>query len=270
MTELQKVELEMLKIFLDICEQLHMTYYLVCGSALGAVKYQGFIPWDDDLDVALPRPDYERFCKEAPALLPSHIFLQNYRSDPQFPMIYSKLRHSGTTYVETSVSNLSINHGVYIDIFPLDGYPKEKALQDIFEKEKRKYELRRLSCLNVKLSWKARLFVLTERLCGVHRHPSRFVDRFEQHILKCPIEESALWCNYGNWQGKLEYAPRQQYGDGTWMKFEGLTVRIPEKFDEYLTQKYGDWRAEIPEEKQVGHHYYEVIDLERPYTAYRK
>lgn len=81
-------------------------------------------------------------------------------------------------------------------------------------------------------------------------------------------ETSAIWCNHGNWQGKLEYAPKEQYGDGTWATFEGLKVRIPEKYDEYLTQKYGDWRAELPAEQQVGHHYAEVIDLNRPYTDY--
>ena len=70
MTELQTVELELLRQFLAVCEREGLTYYMVCGSALGAVKYGGFIPWDDDIDVALPRADYERFCRVAPGLLP--------------------------------------------------------------------------------------------------------------------------------------------------------------------------------------------------------
>ena len=76
MNRLQTVELELLKAFVDICEKLGLKYYLVCGTALGAVKYGGFIPWDDDVDVALPREEYRRFLQEAPALLPEHIFLQ--------------------------------------------------------------------------------------------------------------------------------------------------------------------------------------------------
>ncbi len=79
MTELQTVELELLRQFLAVCEREGLTYYMVCGSALGAVKYGGFIPWDDDIDVALPRADYERFCRVAPGLLPDWCFLQNYR-----------------------------------------------------------------------------------------------------------------------------------------------------------------------------------------------
>ena len=84
MTELQTVELELLRQFLAVCEREGLTYYMVCGSALGAVKYGGFIPWDDDIDVALPRADYERFCRVAPGLLPDWCFLQNYRSEPLF------------------------------------------------------------------------------------------------------------------------------------------------------------------------------------------
>lgn len=77
MTELQEIEFGLLQQFLSICEQLNLTYYLVCGSALGAVKYGGFIPWDDDIDVALPRKDYEIFCRKAPQILPEWCFLQN-------------------------------------------------------------------------------------------------------------------------------------------------------------------------------------------------
>ena len=89
MTTLQKKVFQILQIFTQICDQLQLKYFLVCGSALGAVKYGGFVPWDDDADVALFRNDYERFCKEAPALLPEQLFLQNFQSDPAFPAIYS-------------------------------------------------------------------------------------------------------------------------------------------------------------------------------------
>ena len=120
MTPLQQKELELLTLFIQICSQLELRYYLVCGTALGAVKYGGFIPWDDDVDVSMPREDYEVFLQKAPALLPEHVFLQNYRTDPAFPQIFSKLRNSNTTYIEKSAGKLPINHGIYIDIFPLD------------------------------------------------------------------------------------------------------------------------------------------------------
>lgn len=136
MTPIQKKVFQMLQIFTQICDRLQLKYFLVCGSALGAVKYGGFVPWDDDVDVALFRDDYERFCKEAPALLPEQLFLQNFQSDPAFPAIYSKLRNSETTCIEESVAVLPINHGISLDIFPLDGYPKDKKEQERLERKK--------------------------------------------------------------------------------------------------------------------------------------
>ncbi len=269
MNDLQKTEFDILKEFVRICEELQLTYYLVCGSALGAAKYQGFIPWDDDMDVALPREDYEVFCEKAQAMLPEHLFLQNSRTDKNYPLIFSKIRHSETTYVETPYATTDMHHGVYIDVFPLDGYPKDAAQQQRLEKEKLRYNLTRLCCLDIPRSWKVTVLVAIQKLCGLHRKPFRFVRRLERCIAQYPLMSSYVWCNHGNWQGRLEYAPREQYGNGSFALFEGLKVRIPEKIDDYLTQKYGDWRADPPEEEQVGHHYYEIMDLQKSYTAYK-
>lgn len=268
MNRLQQIEFELLKEFVCICEELQLTYFLVCGSALGAAKYQGFIPWDDDVDVALPRPDYEIFCREAQKLLPEGVFLQNNRTDPEYPFIFSKLRQSNTTFVEKALSQRNINHGVYIDVFPLDGYPNNSSLASQVEKEKRRYDLWLLCCLNFKGNWKTKLLTVAEKMLLLHRRASWFVNRLERHISQYQVGESYLWCNHGNWQGKREYAPREQYGSGIWATFEGLQIRIPEKYDEYLTQKYGDWRADLPEEKKTGHHYSLICDTERTYEDY--
>lgn len=268
MNDLQKVEFNMLKEFIRICDELNIKYYLVCGSALGAAKYSGFIPWDDDMDVALPRKDYEIFCDKAQEMLPKNLFLQNYHTDKNYPLIFSKIRNSDTTYIENSYSDLNINHGVYIDVFPLDGYPEKTDEIQWVEKEKRRYLFSRLCCLNVKRTFKTRLLVILEKLFLLHKNPAKFINRLEKVITSYSTDNSELWCNHGNWQGKLEYAPREQYGEGIIVKFEGIDVRIPELYDEYLTQKYGDWRADLPDEEKVGHHYYQIMDLSRPYTDY--
>ena len=268
MNKLQSLEFDMLKEFVRICDDLGLKYYLVCGSALGAAKYGGFIPWDDDVDVALPRSDYEIFCEKAQSMLPDHLFLQNHKTDSGYPLIFSKLRNSNTTFIEKSYSHLDINHGIYIDVFPLDGYPASKSDSLKLEKEKRRYALMRLCCLNMKHSWKIRLLVGVEKLFGVHRNSYKIVERLENRISSYSLTDSELWCNHGNWQGNLEYAPKEQYGDGVFAEFEGLKVRIPEKYDEYLTQKYGDWRADLPEEQKQGHHYHIVCDTERSYRDY--
>ena len=268
MTELQQKEFELLKEFVHICDQLHLTYYLVCGSALGAVKYGGFIPWDDDVDVAMCREEYDVFLEKAPALLPKGLFLQTYRSDPGYPQIYCKLRNSDTTYIEQSSAHLPINHGIYIDVFPLDGYPQSSACQKRLELGKRYRKIQQASIFNGKYSLKVRVVRKLMRVLGVHKRARHIAAKFEKLISRYPTATSTVWCNHGNWQGKLEYAPRLQYGEGAWATFEGLQVRVPQLYDEYLTQKYGDWRADLPPEQQVGHHYYTVMDTEKPYTEY--
>lgn len=270
MNELQKVEFHLLKIFVSICSELQLNYYLVCGTALGAVKYNGFIPWDDDIDVGMPRDDYECFLLKAPELLPDNIFLQNYLSDPEFPSLCSKLRNSSTTYFEKSAAKLKINHGVYIDIFPLDGYPVEKSEQVKLEKKKKILKLKAQTAFDMDRTIKGKLATCVLRMLGCHKHTADTVNKLTNLISKYKISDSEYICNHGNWQKKLEYAPKEQYGEGIEATFEGLRVRIPEKYDEYLTQKYGDWRAELPKEQQVGHHYYSVCDLSKPYTEYQK
>lgn len=270
MTELQRTELEILNSFITVCGKLNLTFYLVCGSALGAVKYGGFIPWDDDIDVAMPRRDYEMFLSSAQALLPGYYFIQNYRTERDCPFFYTKLRDSRTTFIEKSVRDIKINHGVYMDIFPLDGYPDVPCEIKHLERQKKSLTLKIASAfaINKTQKRKVRLFFRAERLLGCHRRTKRYTQKLDKLYAKYSLENSALWCNHGNWQGKLEYAPKEQYGSGAWAVFEGIKVRIPERYDDYLTQKYGDWRADLPDSEKQGHHYCEVCDLSRPYTYY--
>ena len=268
MHSLQQVELKMLQTVDDICRELHIKYYLVCGSALGAVKYSGFIPWDDDLDIGLLRPDYEIFVREAKRFLPDNYFLQNYRTDPAFPQVFSKIRDSRTTFIEKSAAGLAIHHGVYIDVFPLDGYPERRIAALRLEALKKIYKLEAACAFRLPCSRKAKLFFGAERLLGMHKRTQRTMEKYDRLIASYPVDGSKLICNHGNWQGKLEYAAAEQYGDGIWATFEGMKVRIPAQYDAYLTQKYGNWRADLPEEQKIGHHYTEVVDLEHPYTDY--
>lgn len=269
MTELQKAEFDLLRVFIELCERLELHYYLVCGSALGAVKYQGFIPWDDDVDVALCRWEYEIFIEKAPEMLPENLFLQNYHTEPGFPQLYSKLRNSQTTYIEASARKLRINHGVYIDIFPLDGYPQGPLAGFLLEAKKKIFSLKCACAFEHEgASRKAAAFYQLERILGVGKRLPVNIARLDRTVSRWPAETARVWCNHGSWQGRREYAPREQYGAGCPAVFEGLEVRVPEQYDTYLTQKYGNWRADLPEEEKKGHHDYTVCDLERPYGSY--
>lgn len=270
MNELQKTELELFRCFTQICDKLNLTYFLVCGSALGAARHGGFIPWDDDLDVGMYRDDYNKFMELAPALLPKGIFLQNYKTDPEFPYMYAKLRNSNTTYIEKRLAPLNINHGVYIDIFPLDGYPSNRFQQKKFEFMKRNYK-RHLTCALVlfeKQSLKTKILVTIRRVLGYHKRTAKTLEKYEALLLKYPVRDSEIVCNHGTWHGFRDYVRAEFYGKGIDMDFEGVKARVPEKWDDYLTALFEDWRNPPPLEKQVGHHYYEICDLEKPFTYY--
>lgn len=271
MNPLQAKELELLKIFLKAADTLKLNYYLVCGSALGAVKYKGFIPWDDDIDVALPRKDYEIFISRGKALLPEWCFLQNYSTEKYIVKLGSKLRDSRTTYIEKMCGSLPVNHGVFIDVFPLDGRFSDKefdkALKRFEGKRRVNLQYNRFSPENI-FQLRTNLYYMLNKFFKLYSDTSQAVAEFDRTVSSYSLENSGLWCNYANSSSADEYAPRSQYGNGAWAEFEGLRVRIPEKYDEYLTQKYGDWRADIPKQQQAGHHYYEICDLNRPYTDY--
>lgn len=262
MNGLQAKEFELLCEFVNICSKYNLTYFLVCGSALGAVKYRGFIPWDDDIDVAMPRSDYEIFIKVAQECLPEHVFLQNNDTDPEFPQIYSKLRNSNTTYVEKTVAHLNINHGVFIDIFPLDPKSTEKG----FELKKRFLFGRLLAFTSGRRSLRAKLLDFAFKI-RYGKLTAKKTVALCNRLIRAEKADTSILCNHGNWQGTLEYAPSSQYGNGTWSCFEGLHVRIPENYDAYLTQKYGDWRADVPLSERQGHHFFETIDTDNSYTG---
>lgn len=272
MTELQQREFEILKCFTEVCERFHLRYYLVCGSALGAVKYGGFIPWDDDIDVALPRQDYERFLRVAQDELPEWCFVQNYRTDPQFHQLGTKLRDSRTTYIEKMTDTLHINHGVFIDVFPLDGCPDDWKT---YEKRRRRFDSRRRVRLNYRrlsretiFDFKTNYYYIMYRVFGAYADTASAIEDFDRYVGSFSTDISKTWCNHANSASKEEFAPREIYGDGAKAYFEGLSVRVPKDFDAYLTQKYRDWRADLPESDKVGHHFTTMCDITRPYTDY--
>ena len=122
-TEKQKkiwmIELDMLMEFMRVCEKHGLKYYIVFGTLLGTIRHNGFIPWDDDIDVCMPRDDYERFLKLADEF-EAPVFLQIPETDPGYFYSHPKLRNSNTTGFSDIRGCFGFNSGLWIDIFPLD------------------------------------------------------------------------------------------------------------------------------------------------------
>ena len=262
--ELKECEREMLKVFVDICNKYSIRYFVQGGTLLGTVRHSGFIPWDDDVDVSLHREDYEKFLEVAEKELPDYYFLQTKDTDPEYPNNFAKIRDSRTTFLETSAKNLNINHGAYIDIFPLDNYPcgiKAKL-----------YEIKKKL-----LTWRINKAFYIPHMSLVSKiatiitmilFPSLkgAVTKREKLYKSVPFSDTVV-NNSGAWLSK-EIIPRKWVDGIIEMEFEGIKVNVSDKYDEWLTYVYGDYMSLPPENERVGHHYVDIFDMNKPYTEY--
>lgn len=265
----KNVELEILKQFVSVCIKNHLKYYLMGGTMLGAIRHQGFIPWDDDIDVGMPRSDYDKLLDLSQDDFDLPYFLQNIYTDTSYPGIHSKIRNSNTTFIESASRKLNINHGIFIDIFPLDYYPEDEEEQKRIDQCVHSMN-RRISdfyyTFNTKQSLKRRVIGLFDHLM----HPNVRATLLERDKIMKSVEESGLIINWGGAWGKKEIVPAEWYGDGIDAIFESIHVKVPTHYDKWLTQVYGNYMQLPPMEKRVTHHYTEVIDPYRPYTEYRE
>lgn len=271
---LRAVELEILKEFEKVCNQLNLRYFCIYGTVLGAIRHKGYIPWDDDIDVGMPRKDYEIFMDKAQDLLPENYFVQNFRKEKEYLNPFGKLRKSDTTFIETASQSENINHGIYIDIFPLDGYPVGKIKEFMFKWKRIVYDSyiysergkEQLQQANVKTKLVRRIGrILAGKLTpweAVKKKDEmvREVDYDMVDIVGCMVDDNPT----------KEAMPKAYFGNGVEVKFEGTTIRVPENWDGYLTHTYGDYMQLPPEEERHPLHVCEVIDFDRPYSYYEK
>ncbi len=261
--ELRAVLLELLAEFDRVCKKHDIHYVVFCGTALGAVRHQGFIPWDDDLDVSMLRPDYERFLQVAPGELKSQFYLQAEFSD-HWNMHFSKLRKNNTTYLEKfHPKDQKMHQGIYIDIFPCDNaadrewvrkaqfYASRIALaHTIF---KRGYET------NSKLK---KLFMGCCSLLPVKPF-HRFAMGAKRGDSQCVHTFLSCTSRY-----KKGIYHRSWFTDTVEMDFEGMKVPVSAHYDELLTVLYGNY-MELPseEDRKVKEHAV-LVDTERDYSQY--
>ena len=279
MNDLQKTQLNLLKAFVKVCEKHNLKYFLVCGTCLGAARHQGFIPWDDDIDVGMPRADYDKFVKLQSEFEGTPYFIQTWRTDKHYCYNFAKLRDSSTTYIENYFYLHRINHGVWIDIFPIDGVSKKDNKPRKKYKPKFLYVWFEVYCSILPQLWRKLhkgtwfrdlwlnfLAAITWIFDIGHFH-RRMTER---HMRKIPYDEAVLVANFYGIRLKKEAMPKYLFDEVTKLKFEDIEVNVPKKYDEYLTYLYGDWRKFPPPEQQVGHHKDKGFSLTQGYESYIK
>ena len=252
--------LEILQTIDSVCKERGLRYYIIAGTLLGAVRHKGFIPWDDDLDIAMPRPDYEALKKNASAWFPKHFEFINGEDDERFPFMFSKIQDDNTTLLERKhVKNLG---GVFVDVFPLDGVPEKgwgRTLHFIkfsFYK-KLKYFVYRDPFKHGKgiNSW-------IPRLCRKFVSKEYVHLKIKKLMLKYSFNDSKYVVDYDD--SKRGIFPKEIFGDPKPILFEGVEVNGISKPHDYLAHKYGDYMVIPDGDHQIQHDFY-LMDLNKSY-----
>lgn len=266
--EIRTLQLHILNILsaVDIvCKNHNIQYYIVDGTMLGAIRHKGFIPWDDDIDIGMPRKDYDLFMKNAKEWLPAPYELVCGENNGNYPLPFAKVQDSDTTLIERD--SFLFMGGVYIDIFPLDGVPKSKFRQKL---HMRRY----LYCKKI-------LYFMSR---DPYKHGKGFsswftkqihntftisqVQRLVKNVQKKYDYEKHEYCiNYDD--GIKSIMPKRILGKPTPVVFEERTFMGVEHYDEYLTKIYGNY-MEIPSvEKRIQHNFH-YLNLHQSYRNQTK
>lgn len=263
MKSLWQAQLDILKTVDAICRKHGITYCLHNGSLLGAIRHGGFIPWDDDVDIAMPRKEYERFLEIAPKELPAHFFLLNSLTDPEWRSQFSRVTNSNTMCVATVYvqNRVRFNMGISIDIFPLDGVPRSRIrrkflcfmarMESLLRRER--FRHCRVGMLERMVCWLARPvfdFIGNERL---YRWRERLFSRYDMDVTGLCTTAPARWsyCENETW-------PTEWFKEMVDAPFEYLTVRIPKMAVEVLDHEFGDWHKYVKFASGHGEVYFDA------------
>ncbi len=257
MTELQSKLVDMLSWFHDMCEKNGLRYYIIAGTMLGAVRHKGFIPWDDDIDVGMPRSDYEKLsnmvCEKQEG---RYIFEYPSLENKEYNQLFAKLYDTQTTFIEKQ--RYPMKRGIYIDVFPLDGIGNND--EDIKKNYKVFYRKYVLNLMITGPFLKRRSFSKNAAVFLGRIISPLFVNRYKlaQNIddicRRYDFDEMDFVCNLMGGIGVRGCVPREYFGKPTLVQFESLMVYGLEKPDLYLKAMYGDYMKLPPTEKQISLH----------------
>ena len=262
--EIKRIEFDLLLRFDAFCKEHHIRYFLSNGTLLGAVKYKGFIPWDDDVDVLVPREDYQK-------LLTLFRDDERYRlfafeRTPEFRFPFAKLCDMTTRKQESNQDNGAVL-GLDMDIFPLDAWSGDlrRARREVASIG------RSMLCLYLTKSAKAdsqnpvkrlvkRLVMVAAKLAGGPYFVRRIIRKSTSPVFKRGVYVGCKsWCIYG----EREIIPAEAFEDTTEVSFEGETFPAPVGYDTYLRSLYGDYVQDPPVEKQKTHHSFVAYRVDR-------
>jgi lipopolysaccharide cholinephosphotransferase len=271
--KIQMLELEIFKTIHKICKENKITYYMGGGTILGAIRHKGFIKWDDDIDLMMPRPDYEIFIKSANKLLPERYRLAEKFCDPSYPYRFAKVYDTQTTAVEDVWGG--VIGGVYVDIFPLDGLGNDSAIfKKIIKKIKWKKELINLTKIKNKahigLFLRFKIFILRNIFMYRFIDKQKMLKNLDKYVSRFDYDNSIYVGALMSDSNIRECMPKSVFGKPTLYYFEGEKFYGPENYDDYLMRRYDNYMNLPDKENQKSSHKFIYVNLKLPYEEYIK
>lgn len=267
-SEVHKIGLGILKEIATLCEKHNITYYLYRGTLIGAIRHKGFIPWDDDIDIAMPRDDYERFLDIARRELPPDLFLQHYTTEKGVCLLFAKVRDNNSAFIEPGgLDYKNIHQGIYVDIFPLDIIPESKFKQIVlitmlgimiktyymkkhpYYREQNILQRTKLTMYKLLPVSSTLLISFCEKLCKAGRNKK------SSYLADLMLEPCKKRIYKREWFDKVQK-----------LEFEGSIYDGPAGYDEYLRHFYGDYMQLPPQDQRKPKHY-QICD---PFKSYKE
>ena len=266
--DIRPLQLRMLKILLafdSVCKAHDLHYCIMAGTMIGAIRHKGFIPWDDDMDVGMPRPDYEKFIANCKEWMPAPYEFVCGENDEVYPLPFGKIQDAGTTLIERK--HLSYLGGIYVDVFPLDGVPTNMLKRRMHYASYEFYkQVLYLLCRDPykhghgPSSWIPLLCRKSFTLKGVQSKIRGILNKYDYN--KCELAADYT-------DGLRGVMSKRINGDYAPYEFEGEKVEGIKLYDEYLTQIYGDY-MQIPKGDHQRQHNFYYLDLNKPYRDYKE
>lgn len=275
MNKLQKVELDILKEVIKIIDKHNLKYYILGGTLLGAVRHKGFIPWDDDIDIGLYREDYEKFIKLAKKELPKHLILNYYKdhkNEPEYTTYYMiRVENSDVQLINRNANKEQLVNA-WIDIFPIDGLPKNK-IKSFFHKahllvlraELRFSQYSKLVTKDAKSKdFITRSLIFVGKFINTEKifKKDKVLDKLDKTLKKCSVKDAKEIINFAGACKAykfIEIFPKTVYDSLENYEFEDAKLVGPRDYDFILTRQYGSY-MELPPENMRNKHKTEIIE----------